>query len=173
MVADLAAHISRVRSELAEVPEAITFAKIPPGVSPDEELPGDLAVLLEITNVPRFGMISFSPVSGLPLRQRRCDHLAGGQRAWFFFACNGDFPIYIKRNNGEVYWDPTGDYETVPMRGEVERLSSGVMAFVQSCVFGPCYRRLVYYEHESDSWYKFLRDRSLFLEEPPEDRAES
>lgn len=161
MAGDLAERVTALRAALDEMPDAITFASLPPGLAPGEgpdDLPAGLHELLSMTNGPAGGAIVVFAAEEVAEQQFYPEHLQGGTEAWLCFGTVSDEPLMLRRDSGEVWWFP--DTGTVYwMSDRFERLTPDVMSFAERYLFGPGYRELV--PDEDDRWWQFLRQQDL------------
>ena len=163
MTGDLAQRVARLRAELEEIPDAITFADLPPGLSPGAgpgDLPAGLRALLEITNGPACGSALVFRAERVPDKQfYLADDLDGGPEAWLCFGNVIDRPLLLRRDTGGVWWYPDTGVEYW-RSDRFESLAPTVPAFADHYLFGEGYATL---RPGGDRWYEFLRRHSVAL----------
>ena len=154
----MARMVDSVRTALANDPASYTFAKFPAGTTQGAaELPECLRELLKITDGARAGEVALYKAATISQGQHYCDGLDGGRTKWLCFAINLDYPLFIERATGAVWWIPEMNLEYFFMSDRFERLADSVEDFFAEYIFGEGYRRLTD-SGESDPWYRFLRN---------------
>jgi len=150
--------VGTLRTALADIPAAVTFADLPNGRaigSESAEIPPALRDLLLVTDGPRCGSIVVFAMSELDDNQFYCDELAGGTTNWLCYGMIDDNPLFLNRADEDVWWFPGG--VAARINGRLARLADDLATFVTRYLFGEQYPEVVT-GGAQDRWYAFRQN---------------
>ncbi len=130
--------VGTLRTALADIPAAVTFA----------DLPNGRAIGSESAEIP-------PAMSELDDNQFYCDELAGGTTNWLCYGMIDDNPLFLNRADEDVWWFPGGVADRI--NGRLARLADDLATFVTRYLFGEQYPEVVT-GGAQDRWYAFRQN---------------